>query len=240
MVSLSDSSPSVQKQKSTPLSQSPNAATPLEIRMAKLGDIQGLSEILADSFYSRRGLMFWIHPLLRLGISEDLRIRLKSAAPHYSCLTAIVMIDTPSGQKQDVVGIVEMTMRSNCQTIKVKESEEKIGEFSDYLYVSNLAVSRNYRRQGIARRLLLSCEPLALKWGYEDIYLHVLDDNEGAKQLYLNLGYNIDRIETHPHYWIVSRPNRLLLRKNLIENQETSIKKYQSKDINQETSIQKK
>ncbi|MEA5470526.1 GNAT family N-acetyltransferase [Spirulina sp. 06S082] len=216
LVSLSDSSPSVRKQKSTPLSQSPNLATPLEIRMANLGDVRGLSAILADSFYSHQGFMFLIHPLLRLGISEDLRTRLKSATPHYSCLAAIATIDTPSAQKQDTAGVVEMTVRSNYQTTKAKESGGKVGEFSDYLYLSNLAVSQSYRRQGIARRLLLSCEPLALKWGYQDIYLHVLDDNEGAKQLYLNLGYNIDRIESYPNRWIVPRPNRLLLRKTLV------------------------
>lgn len=188
--------------------------------------------------------MFLLYPLLRLGISEDLRVRLQSSVPHYSCLSAIAVWDAPQNPQnpfaktpsatspgKEIAGMVEMALRSRGKAI----AERPINSFEDkspseqwqdkgirgdrypreYLYISNLAVSPVYRRQGIARKLLLSCEPLALQWGYQEIYLHVLDDNKQAKQLYLNLNYQIDRVEPR-QTWFWSRSKCLLLRKSLI------------------------
>ncbi len=209
----------------TPLSQSSNPAFRLEIRTANLGDVRGLSEVLAASFYSHRGLMFWLYPLLRLGICEDLRARLKSSAPYYSCLTAIAAVDAPREPEiaptRTVAGTVEIALRSDSRghpaRMNRQEPWESEGErHPEYLYISNLAVSPPYRRQGIARKLLLSCEPLALRWGYPEIYLHVWEHNERAKQLYLNLGYDIERVESERNYWLWSRPKCLLLRKSLM------------------------
>lgn len=214
-----------------------------------MGDLSDLSAVLANSFYSRQGLMFLLYPLLRLGISEDLRVRLQSNVPHYSCLTAIALVDThrdPAIQttmppQNEIAGMVEIALRLRDNLARYNAARDNPANFSGdkspseqlkerdcfgshdkyprkYLYISNLAVSPVYRRQGIARKLLLSCEPLALQWGYQEIYLHVLDDNEHAKQLYLKLNYNIDRVEAHRNRWLWPRPKCLLLRKSLIAN----------------------
>ena len=174
--------------------------------------------------------MFWLYPLLRLGICEDLRARLKSSVPYYSCLSAIAVVDTPltqptipdTTQTREIAGTVEIALRereglNECALRKehphsVKSQGENEG---NYLYISNLAVSPAYRRQGIARKLLLSCEPLARQWGYREIYLHVLENNDRAKQLYFNLGYDINRIEPQKNNWIWPHPKCLLLRKSL-------------------------
>ena len=58
------------------------------IRAAQPGDLAGLAELLADSFHSQHGILGWAYPLLRLGIYEDLRNRLRSTSPHHICLVA--------------------------------------------------------------------------------------------------------------------------------------------------------
>jgi ribosomal protein S18 acetylase RimI-like enzyme len=58
--------------------------------------------------------------------------------------------------------------------------------------MSNLAISRNYRRRGLAEDLVRSCESIARKeWGYSDCYLYVERRNIPACKLYEKLGYNV-------------------------------------------------
>jgi RimJ/RimL family protein N-acetyltransferase len=56
--------------------------------------------------------------------------------------------------------------------------------------MSNLAVSRNYRRRGLAEELVKAVEELVLEqWGYDECYLYVEQRNRGAVKLYQKLGY---------------------------------------------------
>lgn len=58
------------------------------------------------------------------------------------------------------------------------------------LYVADLAVRNDARRNGVATQLLKEIEYYALKNSYEDIYLHVEVDNIAARNMYTKLGYN--------------------------------------------------
>ena len=58
--------------------------------------------------------------------------------------------------------------------------------------MSNLAISRNYRRRGLAEELVRSCEAIARnEWGYSDCYLYVEGKNIPACKLYEKLGYSV-------------------------------------------------
>jgi len=58
--------------------------------------------------------------------------------------------------------------------------------------MSNLAVSRNFRRVGIAEDLIGSVENLVRKeWGYNECYLYVEKANTPAVKLYRKLGYKL-------------------------------------------------
>ena len=107
---------------------------------------------------------------MRVGINEDLKLRLKAHSQYYYCLVAIA----EDGQ---LVGTAEVSLRSTLPFLHQRA------------YVSNLAVSTSHRRQGIAQHLLKSCETLAQDWGHRQLYLHVAQDNTAAQQLYDKLRY---------------------------------------------------
>jgi ribosomal protein S18 acetylase RimI-like enzyme len=203
------------------------------IRAARSQDLNDLAEVLVQSFHPPVGLMSWVYPLLKLGIYEDLRSRLQSKSPHYLCLAAVVpqqqgkaLPDRVSSQEDEhAIASRACPDSSHCTTTDLWEEVAGTVEISlrssgiiggtQYAYISNLAVGLPHRRQGIARKLLLSCEPAALDWGFREIYLHVLEDNAQARQLYSSIGYRLYRTESGLESWLFNRPRRLLLHKPL-------------------------
>ena len=174
----------------------------LTIRPAKFADTREMSLILARSFYNFADYLAWMYPVLQFTICEDLRYRLRSAAPLYCCLVAVY---THHEAGLIVAGTAEITLRtpsfwsSNIQ----------------YPYISNLAVKENYRRQGIGSKLLAKCEQIALDWGYRETRLHVLDKNNSARELYNQNGYEICRIEPNWGQFLLDYSPRLLMKKRL-------------------------
>jgi GNAT superfamily N-acetyltransferase len=55
--------------------------------------------------------------------------------------------------------------------------------------MSNLVVSRQYRRKGIAEKLVAGVEDLCQEWGYDECFLFVEKRNVPAVKLYQKLGY---------------------------------------------------
>jgi len=216
-------------------------SSPFQIRTAKPQDLSSIAQILADSFHSRAGISGWFYPLFRLGIYEDLRLRLQSNSPRYVCLVGVYQAPTvrdgesfsglrvevkelllpKSGvsrshqqhneaQKDFLAGTVEMTLRPSYPW--------RIYGSSQYPYLSNLAVRPECRRQGVARELLLSCEQIALDWGFQDLYLHVLENNQKARGLYTKLGYRLDQVDSSWGCFLWKQPRQLLLHKRLTAN----------------------
>lgn len=110
---------------------------------------------------------------------------------------------TATGYREELVGTVELALRTSWQPGS-----------SQYPYISNLAVSHSCRRQGVARQLLLACERTSLEWGYSNLYLHVLENNHQARQLYLKAGYQFSQAESDLLSWLLGRPKRLFLQKH--------------------------
>lgn len=165
-----------------------------------------MAELLADSFHSQDGIWGWTHPLLRLGIYEDLKNRLRSTSPHHICLVGSVEVVNTTSGGNDIVGTVEMALRS---------PEPWLSQRSRYLYISNLAVRPTERRRGVAQQLLLNCEQSAISWGFPDLYLHVLENNHQARQLYFKLGYRLHQVDSGWNVWLMGRPRQLFLHKHL-------------------------
>ena len=173
------------------------------IRQAKTTDVSELAEIVVSSFYDYSGILSWLNPLLQFTVSEDLRYRLRSNLPLYQCLVATLDRDRP---QSPIAGTVEISLRTSFWSPSPQ-----------YPYISNLAVKNIYRRRGIARQLLDKCEQVAHSWGYDAIQLHVLNQNNSAKQLYLDSGYKIIHKEPHWNGFFEPNSSRLLLRKKIFK-----------------------
>ncbi len=198
--------------------QQPNASTNssaschFQVRAATSVDLRGISQIIADSFHSPNGFWGWAFPLLRLGIYEDLRHRLTSPAPHHLCLVAVDAVQSDVSPidvgttTNNLAGTVELGVRFSDSWGQVAKS---------FPYLSNLAVHPDYRRQGAASDLLTGCEKLAQEWGFQDIYLHVLESNYQARQLYFKHGYRVHKVEGNLNTVVFGRARQILLHKHL-------------------------
>lgn len=173
------------------------------IRAARPEDLLNIATLLSESFYPPSDLMSWLLPLLRLGIYHELRGRLGTSL-NRACLVAI-RGDTagPSGYHA-LAGTIEVAVRSPSVWSVLKSP-----------YISNLAVKVDCRRQGIARHLLLACEQTVVQWGFQDLYLHVLENNLPARELYAKAGYHLHRIDPLWTTFLFKQPQRLLLHKRL-------------------------
>ena len=187
-------------------------STAYTIRAAGLDDLDRLADVLANSFYSRLGWRRLIHPLLKIGIYEDLKQRFRSRSVHYACLTAVK--GAPSSDADNVltqideaiVGTVELSTRNNYLW-RIRHPRQ--------LYLSNLAVDANCRRQGVAQQLLIACEQVAFEWGFQEVYLHVMEDNTEARRLYQKTGYRLYQSEYGLAALLWGKPKRLLMLKKI-------------------------
>ena len=64
-----------------------------------------------------------------------------------------------------------------------------VSSHSDRWVLANVAVHPDYRRRGIAKKLVKACLELAKRREAREIVLQVRHDNEGAKELYRKLGF---------------------------------------------------
>jgi ribosomal protein S18 acetylase RimI-like enzyme len=108
-------------------------------------------------------------------------------------------------QSLPIIGTVEVTVK--------RQPFSFAG--SRYAYISNLATHPRHRRRGVARHLLEGCEHVAQQWGFNTIYLHVLENNTHAQRLYSRLGYTVKQAETGLATWLLGQPKQLLLMKTL-------------------------
>jgi ribosomal protein S18 acetylase RimI-like enzyme len=74
---------------------------------------------------------------------------------------------------------------------------ETIAE-ADHLLVENVAVAPSFQRRGIGRQLMTHAERLATSLGYREVRLYTNQHFAENIQLYLKLGYRIDREEVLP------------------------------------------
>lgn len=181
------------------------SSTTVQIRLATFEDIQQIGDVLTRSFHNFNDWMWWVYPLVKLGVCEDLRNRLLADNPYYNCLVAVIPSNSQKGTKEQVIASVELSVKTRYHWQGKTE----------YPYLANLAVNVDYRHQGIATRLLKHCEQIAHKWGFKEIYLHVLANNLQGQQLYLRNGYTIQQVETDLYSLFVTSQRRLLLTKSI-------------------------
>lgn len=152
-------------------------------------------------------------------------MRLRGNQAQYACLVAVrrmspqeavfesrALESAPPGnaglnelQSSRLVGTVEISLKTGSPFLRRPP----------FLYLSNLAVLAEYRGQGVAQQLLRVCERVALDWGFQDLYLHVLEDNARARRLYSKAGYEVERIETSLTSMLLGRSRQMFLHKSI-------------------------
>ena len=79
----------------------------------------------------------------------------------------------------------------------------------DYLLVENVAVSLSFQGRGLGRRLMAHAEQLATSSGFSEIRLYTNKRFAANVELYLKLGYQVDREEVLPVGTAVHMSKRL-------------------------------
>ncbi len=185
-----------------PPEQPQQIARVLKVRPLQLADLAKAANVISDSFQIGAAFGGWLRPLFKIGIHEDLRNRLDVQPPD----RAVCLVATIGSQSMDVVGTIEISARLPIYNPSLNKR---------YLYISNLAVDNSYRCLGIGRELVTQCELIAKKWGFTDIYLHVMADNLAGQHLYARLGFEVLSSDQPWHIFPWHRPQRLFLRKRL-------------------------
>ena len=184
-----------------------NLSSTTIVRPARLDDISQIGEILTLSFNEFNDFTSWVYPLFKLGVCQDLRGRLQNQDQDSDnlCLVAVMISKMGREISQSVVGTVELSFRKRSYWYNHQK----------YAYIANLAVSKNFRRRGIASKLLIKCEQIARQRNFAQISLHVLAGNKIGQGLYLKNGYDIEQVETDLYSLFVTSKRRLLLTKSL-------------------------
>jgi len=188
------------------------------IRRAVQDDLPQLTDLLTSSFYRRTGWMGWAYPVVKLGIQEDLKQRINAKKSHYLCLTAVdAATQTSTFNTGPDYPEHRMGAGSIAGTLELSERQSWPWQALSpkYVYLSNLAVRVDLRRRGIALSLLVYAEQMALSWQFRDIYLHVMEDNVQARNLYQKAGFSLFHAEETPYSWLGLQARRLLMHKSL-------------------------
>jgi ribosomal protein S18 acetylase RimI-like enzyme len=174
----------------------------LQVRIATPDDLMSIAQIVAESFHSQEGLWGWAFPLFRVGIYEDLRHRLNYPRSRHLCLVAVDV----ATEDYKIMGTIEIGVRLSDIWTDINQS---------FPYLSNLAIHPSYRRLGVASSLLFRCEQISQEWGFQDLYLHVLEDNYQARQLYFKLAYQVYKVESPWNALFLNRSRQILLHKRI-------------------------
>lgn len=180
----------------------------LIVRAAQQGDLLDLAEVLISGFFPKTKLSSWLYQVIHWGVYQDLQRRIQSLpSSNYAFLVAVIPPSQVGGYVYRIVG-----------TIEVHFSFNSVAHFKApyYPYLTNLAVRADCRRRGVAQQLLRASELMLTAQGFQSLYLHVLENNYPARQLYLKFGYRLKQADPIWCYWLVRRPRRLLLKKELI------------------------
>lgn len=194
----------------------------IELRRAQLGDLPALTDLLTNSFYGSNHQPFWLQAILRFSIQADLRQRIQHSPKNHACWVAIHRPNAPESQSpSQLVGTIELSLRSPLTLGWPLNIETWLAPNRTFPYISNLAVASRFRRQGIAQKLLQRCEQTAITWKQPELYLHVLETNQAARNLYNLAGFGFERVDPSLESMLFNRDHRQLWRKPLKTSQDS-------------------
>lgn len=155
-------------------------------------EMDEVAEIQASAFHSPSPIWdSFVYKIFKAEVLSALLYRIRHSPPdRYACLVAEPDYHTvESGMhgmsENKLAGVVDATAFADKDILCHLEGAE------EYLYVSGIAVSANYRRRKVATVLLKACDFLAYLWGFDYLVLRAYEDDVGARTLYARAGYKV-------------------------------------------------
>ncbi|KAJ4966838.1 hypothetical protein NE237_018687 [Protea cynaroides] len=155
----------------------------------KEDEMRRVAQLQAEAFYVPVVLfndLFF--EFFKAEVLSGLVYKLRNSPPdRYACLVAkpADALNTKPESPQGLVGVVDITVLRDEAVLRHLEGSE------EYLYISGIAVSKDFRRQKVATVLLKACDMLSLLWGFEYLALRAYEDDFAACKLYSNAGYRV-------------------------------------------------
>ncbi|GMI17092.1 hypothetical protein TrLO_g13497 [Triparma laevis f. longispina] len=154
------------------------------IREADYGDLGAVAKCLVSSFY--KPSMPFIAATNTLKELSRLQNNFAGYDSKIHSMFVVTTIETAS-KEEEVVGFVDVDGRK-----KIKKKHQG----GPRPYLSDLAISKAHRRNGLATSLIRHCEKTAMgdcdkSWGFDSLHLRVSKENTAALKLYYELDYNI-------------------------------------------------
>lgn len=174
-----------------------------------------MADIRCEAFYTPPCPTAQI-PVRRREIYTAMRDRLRLGS---KCL---VVIDTKPPEEYDkfvtteglVVGSCDVSLHSGT-TGKRYRFGVRGGRGGRKMYVSSMAVRAEWRRRGLAQRLLSYVDVVGGEYGVGEVFLHVEEENGVAVYVYGKCGY--ERVMCDVPRWVhfLAKREHKLLRKTL-------------------------
>lgn len=179
------------------------------IREADFADLGAAARILTDGFYGDSNFITYNIERLNTFLS------LESTFPQPGSAVGVVHSMLVACRQTDgkVLGFAEIDGRP---TKKENEAPRP--------YMCNIAVCPKWRRRGIAKKLVWQCEEKALKWGKTEIYLKVREANDAATNMYRDLGYEVQSINTEEMRGKPILESIVLMKKELVQKDENAMR----------------
>lgn len=176
---------------------------PVSYRNAQPEDLRQTATLCTDVF---EGPFQWYESLKRLGAIEKLYHQLNERHLRFvqGQLKHAMIVATDEAEREGkgtIVGFLEIGLlpapvnadvedcSANISSISridapIAESPQKESKRPDVLYLGNVVVSEQYRRRGIASKLLKIAEKIAVKFQETCLYVAVENANKEALQFY--------------------------------------------------------
>lgn len=159
----------------SPGQASPSSVDGISIQGCEYSELKSVSEILFQSFYdekTQRGPWKQIYKLAELN-------RLQQNFP-YQDTDMHQMLVAVEDESDMVVGFADIDARP-CKT-KLKLPRP---------YLSDLCIHPDFRRRGIAHRLVQACEEFICQIPKQELWIRVKEENVAAINMYKNLEYSL-------------------------------------------------
>lgn len=183
-------------------------------------EMDEVAEIQASAFHSPSPIWdSFVYMIFKAEVLSSLLYRIRHSPPdRYACLVAepdyhTVEYGMHGMSENKLAGVVDVTAYADTDILCHLEGAE------EYLYVSGIAVSENYRRRKVATLLLKGCDFLAFLWGFDYLVLRAYVDDVGARTLYDRAGYKV--VSKDPPWistWIGRRQRVLMVKRASTEN----------------------